>query len=95
MGIPAELKDIGEIIMPNVTIYLSVSPEIQAMRMGRRGMSPGDRRMDGKQNLIRRGYEEVISQRTDVITVDTSNMTQDEVLDFVLAEMDLRGVHSL
>jgi len=87
MGIPAELQDIGEITMQDVTVYLTVSPDVQSVRMGTRGMSPGDRRMDGKQHLIRRGYEEIMGQRADVITVDTTSMGQDEVLGFVLAEM--------
>jgi len=83
---------IGTIIMPELTVYLIVSPEVQAKRMGLRGMSPGDRRMVGKQDVIREKYAEIIGSRSDVVAVDTTYMTQDEVLDFVLARVRSWGV---
>ncbi len=82
MGIPAKLEDFGNILMPDVTIYLSVSPEIQAKRMEGRGMSAGDRRMDGRQDMIRRIYDEVLaSKRSTVLRINTSNLTPDEVFE--------------
>ncbi|MBI3888600.1 hypothetical protein HY311_02305 [Candidatus Nomurabacteria bacterium] len=85
MGIPAELADMGNIVLPDFTVYLTVSPEAQAKRMNGRGMSPGDKRMDGRQHLIRKVYEEVLAKQSKVICVDTSNITPEQVIDLILA----------
>ncbi|MES2315126.1 MAG: hypothetical protein V4486_00095 [Patescibacteria group bacterium] len=87
MGIPAKLADMGNIIIPDITVYLTVSPQVQAKRMDGRGMSPGDKRMDGRQHLIRQIYDEVLSTVDKVIRVDTSNLTPDQVIDLILAGM--------
>ncbi len=89
MGISARLEDFGKIIMPDFTVYLTVSAEIQAVRMAGRGMSPGDRRMDGRQHLIRQMYDDVIATQSNVIRVDTSNTTPEQVVDLVVSQMSL------
>jgi len=94
MGIAAKLEDMGEIIMPDLTVYLSVSPEIQAARMISRGMSPGDIRMYGCQHLLRQAYEEVIAGRSDVIVIDTSALSVDQVIRKVLDFVKLPLVRS-
>lgn len=89
MGFPAKLEDIGEIVMPDRTVYLTVSPEVQDRRMAHRGMSPGDIRMMDKQHLIRAEYEEVIAGRSDVLRIDTSDTTPEEVVARILGELHL------
>jgi thymidylate kinase len=89
MGLPARFEDIGDIVMPDRTVYLTVSPEVQDRRMAHRGMSPGDIRMRDKQRLIRAEYEEVIAGRSDVIRVDTSNITPEEIIKLILGELHL------
>lgn len=84
MGIPAELADMGNIVMPDFTVYLTVSQEVQARRMNGRGMSPGDKRMDGRQHLIRKVYEEILATQSKVVYVDTSNITPEQVVDLIL-----------
>lgn len=84
MGIQAELVDMGNIVMPDLTVYLTVSPEVQAKRMNGRGMSPGDKRMDGRQHLLRQVYEEVLATQSGTIRIDTSNITPEQVIDLIL-----------
>ncbi len=91
MGLPAKLEDIGKIVMPDVTVYLTVSPEAQDQRMKNRGMSPGDQRMLGRQHLIRQRYEEVIANHGNVVRVDTSNITPEEAVNSVVSSLHLRG----
>jgi thymidylate kinase len=86
MGVPAVLEDMGEIIMPDITVYLMVSPEIQAQRMAKRGMSAGDKRMDGRQYLIRKVYDEVLATQENVVRISTDDLTPDEVVELILAK---------
>ena len=86
MGIQAELADMGNILMPDFIVYLTVSPEVQAKRMKGRGMSPGDKRMDGRQHLLRKVYDEVLATQGNVIYVDTSNITPEQVISLILAQ---------
>lgn len=85
MGIQAELADMGNIVMPDLTVYLTVSPEVQAKRMNGRGMSPGDKRMDGRQHLLRQVYDEVLATQGNVVRVDTSDITPEQVISLILA----------
>jgi dTMP kinase len=85
MGISATIEDMGGIVMPDFTVYLTVSPEVQAKRMLGRGMSPGDKRMDGRQYLIRQVYEEVLATESKAICVDTSNLTPEQIIEIVIA----------
>lgn len=85
MGIQAELADMGDIVMPDFTAYLTVSPEVQIVRMNGRGMSPGDKRMDGKQHLIRSAYDSLVVGQSNIIRVDTSNITPDQVVSLILS----------
>ena len=89
MGLPAQLDDIGNIVMPDLTVYITVSPDVQAKRMRVRGMSPGDKRMSGKQHLIRQVYDEVLSCQKNVIRVDTSNLMPEQVVDQIFSAIPL------
>lgn len=84
MGIQAELVDMGNIVMPDLTVYLTVSPEVQARRMSGRGMSPGDKRMDGRQHLLRKVYDEVLATQGNIIRIDTSYITPEQVVNLIL-----------
>jgi dTMP kinase len=84
MGISAGLEDMGDIVMPDATVYLTVSPEVQAVRLSARGMSPGDRRMIGKEHLIRRFYEEAISEQPGVVTINTDTITPAQVANLII-----------
>src|SRR3989344_3377716 len=41
MGLDVALEDMGDILLSDFTVYLEVSPEVQAIRMAGRGMSNG------------------------------------------------------
>lgn len=89
MGIPSELSHMGDILMPDFTVYLEVSAEVQAVRMSNRGMSPGDERMDGRGHLIRQTYNDVISKEKNVIRIDTSHITPEDVINLIMAKAPL------
>lgn len=89
MGVPAQIADMGNIIMPDIMVYLTVSPDVQVKRMRVRGMSPGDKRMNGKQDLIRQVYDEVLSCQKNVIRVDTSNLMPEQVVDQIFSAIPL------
>jgi thymidylate kinase len=84
MGVAARIEDMGDIVMPNFTIYLTVSPEVQIIRMNNRGMSPGDKRMNGRQHLLRQVYEEVLANQSGIIRIDTSNINPEQVIGLIL-----------
>lgn len=87
MGIEADLSDFGEILMPDVTVYLTVEPEVQNQRFGVRGKSPGDLRMDGRMDKIRLFYNQVIESSEKVCVIDTSYITRNEVIQLVISNI--------
>lgn len=89
MGIPATLEDMREIVMPDATVYLTVTLEVQLLRMASRAMSPGDKRMWGIRNLIRQIYEEIGATQPNFIHVETSLTTPQQALDLVMKQLSL------
>ncbi|MBI3952494.1 MAG: AAA family ATPase [Candidatus Doudnabacteria bacterium] len=89
MGVAADIRDFGNIVMPDATVYLTVSPEVQRERMAKREMSPGDVRMLGRFHLVRQGYENALSDTQRVIRVDTTQLTPEEVVDLVFVQIQL------
>jgi thymidylate kinase len=87
MGIPATLEEMGTIMLPDFTVYLGVSPEVQAVRMTGRGMSEGDKRMQHRQQLLREIYDEVLATQPGVIRVDTSNLPTEKVVAMILSSL--------
>ncbi len=93
MGIPARFEDFKDIVMPDVTVYLTVTSEIQEKRFRIRGMSPGDKRMDGRQNLIRSEYEAILKiESAPIIRLDTSPYSSDESTALILDELKKLGL---
>jgi thymidylate kinase len=89
MGVEAHLSDFGEILMPDFTVYLTVTPEVQAIRFAKRGMSSGDKRMDGRYPQLRTMYDLVLgNERAPVIHLDTSPYNSDESTALILGELE-------
>jgi thymidylate kinase len=88
MKVSAKLVDMGEIVMPDATVYLTVSPEAQTKRMNGRGMSPGDKRMDGRQHLLRQIYDEVLATEANIIRVDTDLITPEQAVDLIVTTLN-------
>ena len=64
MGVQVSTDDFRNIIMPTITVILSVSNDVQIDRILRRGMTAGDRRMlDRQQEIAMAFYQNVLKKR--------------------------------
>ena len=88
MGLDARLSDFGDLHQEDLTVYLTVTPEVQAKRLVGRGMSPGDKRMEGKQHLVRAKYDEALANCKH-IRIDTSDLTPDEIVELIMSQIPL------
>lgn len=88
MGLAADLSDFGQIIQPDLIIYFMVRPDIQLLRLRKRGMTEGDRRDWPFQDLVREKYDEVLAS-LNVVRIDTSDLTREEVLQQVRQSVSL------
>ena len=85
MGVSASLSDFPSILQPDLTVYLTASPDVQMMRLARRGMSAGDIRMLTRQDAIRAEYEKQLSSFSGkVLRIDTGEKTVEEVVAQIL-----------
>lgn len=89
MGVHAKLADFGDIVLPDVTVYLTVNREVQISRFKQRGMTPGDRRMFNKINRIKAEYELLFANNPCVIRVDTSAAKPRRVANLILQQLPL------
>lgn len=88
MGIPASLEDFGTIVMPDFTVFLDVNETVRERRMRDRGMSPGDRRMQGREDNLRRTYDKVLAaERAPVIRVDTSTLSPKQIVQSIMGDI--------
>lgn len=86
MGLDLSVSDFDTIVQPDLTVLLTVTPEIQAARFIMRGMSAGDRRMLNSQKKLASLYEEFLPQipgRTACIR--TEELTAQDTCDAILA----------
>lgn len=88
MGATVTRDDFSNIINPDVTVLLTVSPDEQIRRFAKRGMSIGDRRMFHQQERLSQEFETFLRNSAErLLVIDTSNLTPDEVVSHVLAEL--------
>lgn len=92
MGVNAKIEDFGEIVLPDYIVYLTVSDEAQAERIaGRGGMSPGDKRMHGRQSVMRAEYDLALAGLKNVVTVNTTGIPPTEVCRLALEGIEALG----
>lgn len=87
MGIDATLKDFGVILLPDFTVYLEVTPQVQQERLQRRGLTSGDLRTLQIQNRVREEYALLLEGCSNVLRIDTTKPTPEEVVDLILAAL--------
>lgn len=88
MGAPVFKEDFKGIVLPDMTVLLTISPEVQAHRFAQRGMSAGDRRMLNQQEILSREFRKLLAvEEKHLIVLETSHMTPPEVTALVLAEI--------
>lgn len=88
MGATVSREDFEGIAFPDITVLLTVSSEVQADRLIKRGMSAGDRRMLNQQEALSREFKKLlVDENGHSVVVDTSYLTPTEVITQVLAEI--------
>lgn len=89
MGASVAKEDFKDIVLPDITVLLTVSPEVQAYRFAQRGMSAGDRRMLNQQETLSREFRKIlVEEGKRLLTIDTSHLTLSEIMTQVLAEIE-------
>jgi deoxyguanosine kinase len=89
MGAKVTRTDFSGIVLPNATVLLTVSPEVQAYRFVNRGMSAGDRRMLNQQEILAREFRKALVAEKNLVALDTSNLTPSGAVAQVLADLSL------
>ncbi len=69
-GLDAKAEDFGDIIMPDHTIFVSVSPSICRERMLKRGMSACDVRDESRLELVQAEYLRFFATQENITVVD-------------------------
>jgi thymidylate kinase len=88
MGVTVSREDFKDIVLPDTTVLLTVSSEVQASRFAQRGMSAGDRRMLNQQEVLSREFKKFfVAEEKHLVAIDTSHLTASEVMAQVLAEI--------
>jgi thymidylate kinase len=88
MGLEINAADFEGIVQPDLTILLLVSPDIQAARFLRRGLSTGDRRMINVQHQLERKYVQTL-ERMNIRScmINTDNLMPQGVAQRIIAQL--------
>ena len=85
MGVQVAINDFSHIIMPTITIILSVSNDVQINRIMRRGMTAGDRRMlDRQQEIAVSFYQNVLNNNIPFLMIDTRRFTPEACAEIII-----------
>jgi dTMP kinase len=87
MAASVSKEDFKNIVSPDMTVLLTVSPEVQEYRFAQRGMSAGDKRMLNQQEAISREFKKLLVAEDHLVAIDTSFLTPSDVMAQVLAEI--------
>lgn len=85
MGVPVSMDDFSHIIMPTMTIILSLNSNIQISRMLCRGMTVGDRKMlDQQQEIAVAFYQNVLKNGIPFLMIDTQCFSPKECTEIII-----------
>ncbi len=88
MGAKVDIEDFQGIILPDVTILLTVNALVQSKRLISRGMSAGDRRMLNQQCELAKQFEIVLNLlEQPLLNIDTNFSTPAEVVAKIITEL--------
>lgn len=89
MGVAVSMDDFRHIIMPTMTIILSLNNNVQIGRMLRRGMTVGDRRMlDQQQEIAMAFYQNVLKSDTPFLMIDTHHFSPKECVEIIVKAVE-------
>lgn len=90
MGVEVSVDDFNSIVLPTLTVILSLNKDAQIGRMLRRGMSTGDRRMLAhQQELASAFYRNVLEFNVPFIIVDTQKFSPEDCARIVTGALNL------
>ena len=88
MGMQVSVDDFRSVVMPTVTIILSLSKEVQKKRLTQRGLSFEDQKMiERQQELAVAFYRNVLEFGIPFLMIDTQRFTPDACADIVLQSL--------
>lgn len=89
MGVQISMDDFRSIIMPTLTVILSLKNNVQITRMLHRGMSIGDRKMfDKQQELAMAFYRNVVEFEIPFIIIDSRWFTPEACAEIVIKALE-------
>lgn len=90
MGAEVSRDDFKSVVIPTLTIILSLNKDAQIGRMLCRGMSAGDRRMlDQQQELSMAFYRNVLEFNIPFMVIDTQKFSPEACVEIVIKALDL------
>lgn len=85
MGVPVSRTDFDSVVVPTLTVLLTLNHEVQIGRILRRGMSVGDRRVLDKQREIAVAfYRNVLEFNVPFVLIDTQRFSPEACTEIVL-----------
>lgn len=88
MGVNAKLSDFGPILMPDLTLYFEVRPDVQIERLKHRGMTAGDRRIITRMDRLKAEYEALLLLMPH-LRIDTSNRSPEQIAADIVRQLPL------
>lgn len=85
MGVQVSIDDFRHIIMPTITVILSVSNDVQIGRILCRGMTTGDRRMlDQQQEIAMAFYQNALKNDIPFLMIDTQRFKPEACAEIII-----------
>lgn len=89
MGAQVSLDDFRSVVMPTLTVILSLGRNVQSARMLHRGMSAGDRRMFDKQGeLAAAFYQNALEFDLPFLVLDTGRFAPEACAEIVIKALE-------
>lgn len=85
MGVQVSIDDFHSIVMPTMTVILSLSNDVQIGRILHRGMTAGDRRvLDKQQEIAMAFYQNVLKNDIPFLMIDTQRFTPEACAEIII-----------
>ncbi len=93
MGIEVSADDFKRVVMPDLTVLLTLNIEVQIARILKRGITVGDRRMlDKQKELSVAYYENILKFNIPFVAIDTQCFLPEICTDIVISAIKNRGL---
>jgi len=90
MGAQVSMNDFSQIILPTITVILTINENIQIDRILARGMTAGDKRMlDQQKELATAFYQNVLKNGIPFLMIDTQRFTPEACAEIIIKAVEL------